>query len=133
MTPLRGLHMNYDADREPEPGAWLEADEGERLAAVERAHQGLAAHARTPKPRLHAAIHQVVENQLALDEPPEARRALARLLAGGLPRHEAVHALGLLVANATAAAMEGRTYDAAIHARELEALTVEGWRSLGKE
>jgi hypothetical protein len=125
--------MDYDADRAPEPAAWLEADEGERLAAALRHHVGLAQHARTPRPRLHAALHQVVENQLAQDDPPAARKALARLVAGGLPRHEAVHALGLLVANAAAAAMEGRSYDAVTHARELDALTVEGWRSLGKE
>jgi hypothetical protein len=125
--------MDYDADVAPEPVAWLAVEEAERLAAVERHHRGLAQHARTPKPRLHAAIHQVVENQLALDDPPAARRALARLMAGGLPRHEAIHALGLLVANAAAAAMDGRAYDPATHARELDALTVERWRALSKD
>jgi hypothetical protein len=125
--------MDYDADHAPDPEAWLAASEGERFEAVERHHTGLSEHARTPKPRLHAALHQVVENQLALDQPPEARRALARLIAGGLPRHEAIHALGLLVANATAAALEGKTYDPATHARELDALTVERWKSLGRE
>ncbi len=125
--------MEYDADTAPEPAAWLAADEAERLEAAERHHRGLTEHARTPKPRLHAAIHQVVENQLALDDPPEARRALTRLLAGGLSRHEAVHAIGLLVANAAAAAMESRTHDPAVYARELDALTVERWRALARE
>jgi hypothetical protein len=97
--------MDYDAERAPDPAAWLAADEGQRLEAVERHHRTVGEHARIQKPRLHAALHQVVENQLALDQPPAARRALARLVAGGLPRHEAVHALGLIVANATAAAM----------------------------
>ena len=65
-----------------------------------------------PRPRLHAAVHAVVETQLASGAPPETRRALERLLAGGLPRHEAVHAIGLIVANATAAALDGRAFDA---------------------
>lgn len=125
--------MDYDADRAPDPQAWLAAGEDERLRAVEAHHAGLASHARMPKPRLHAALHLVVEAQLAGGEPPEARRALARLVAGGLPRHEAVHAIGLLVANAASAALEGRAFDAATYARELDALTVEGWRAAGKE
>ena len=38
-----------------------------------------------------------VENQLAADEGP-AIRALARLMKEGLSRHDAVHAIGSLVA-----------------------------------
>jgi hypothetical protein len=72
----------------------------------------------------------VVETQLALGDPPEARRALERLVAGGLPRHEAVHAIGVVVADATSATMEGRPFDARAYARELDRLTVEGWRKL---
>jgi hypothetical protein len=125
--------MIYDADRAPDPAEWRGAAEPDRLAAVEAHHRGLAQHARTPKPRLHAAIHLVVEDQLLREEPPEVRRALSRLLAGGLTRHEALHAIGLLVSEVMAAAMEGRRYDPAAYARELEALDAEGWRRLAAE
>ncbi len=126
--------MEYDAGRAPDPRAWLEEDEQARLAAVVEHHRALRAqHPRTPRPSLHAAVHLVVENQLALGEPPEVRRALGRLVRGGLPRHEAVHAVGMLVANAMAAALDGRTFDAPAYARELDALTVEGWRKLGQD
>jgi ATP/maltotriose-dependent transcriptional regulator MalT len=124
--------VDYDADRAPEPAAWLAADEGERLAAVEAHHRTLTSHAAQPKPRLHAAIHLVVEGQLATGDPPEARRALERLVAGGLPRHEAVHAIGLLVADAVGSALNGRRFDAAGYARELDLMTVERWRKLAE-
>ncbi|HTN54119.1 MAG TPA: DUF1841 family protein [Anaeromyxobacter sp.] len=122
--------MVYDAESAPPAEAWLAAAEQERLRAVEAHHARLAVHARMPHPRLHAALHVVVEGQLAAGEPPEVRRALDRLVAGGLTRHEALHAIGLLVANATTAALEGRTFDARVYAQELDALTVEGWRRL---
>jgi Domain of unknown function (DUF1841) len=124
--------LTYDADHAPTPKTWLAADEDDRLSAVEAHHRGLASHARMPKPRLHAAIHLVVENQLALGEPPEVRRALVRLTAGGLSRHEAVHAIGFLVADATRAALESRKFDAGVYARELDALTMERWRTLSR-
>ncbi len=125
--------MDYDGDRAPDPGEWLDADETERIAAVEAHHRAVREHARMPRPRLHAAVHAVVETQLASGAPAETRRALERLLAGGLPRHEAVHAIGLIVANATAAALDGRAFDAGDYARELEALTAERWRSAPRE
>lgn len=121
--------MDYDADRAPDPAEWLDTDEVERIAAVEAHHRSVRDHPRMPRPRLHAAIHAVVETQLASGTPAEARRALERLLAGGLPRHEAIHAVGLIVANATAAALDGRAFDARDYARELDALTAEAWRS----
>lgn len=122
--------MDYDASRSPDPADWLAAAEDTRLAAVERHHLGLTTHARMPRPRLHAALHLVVESQLAAGEPPEARRALERLLAGGLDRHEAVHAIGLVVSDVTSAAMDGRRFDARLYAAELDALTPERWRAL---
>ena len=44
-----------------------------------------------------------------------------------------MHAIGLIVANATAAALDGRAFDAGDYARELEALTAERWRSAPRE
>jgi hypothetical protein len=124
--------MDYDADRDPDPQAWRAADEATRLAAVEAHHRALRApHPRTQAPRLHAAVHLVVESQLALDQPPQVRAALARLVAGGLARHEAVHAIGAVAAEVMLDAARGKPYDAAAYGRALDALTVEGWRRGG--
>jgi hypothetical protein len=122
--------VTYDADRAPEPAAWTAASDADRLAAVEAHHRALAApHPAVRQPRLHAAVHLVVENQLAAGEPPEVRRALDRLVRGGLSRHEAVHAVGSVVASSVQGALSGRRFDAAAFARALDALTVEGWRA----
>lgn len=126
--------MDYDAGRAPDPDDWREADAAARVAAVVAHHRALAApHPRTQAERLHAAVHVVVEDQLASGEPPEARRALERLVRGGLSRHEAVHAVGLVASNATSAALEGRRFDPRTYARELDLLTVERWRSLSRD
>jgi hypothetical protein len=124
--------LPYDADRAPDAAAWLAQEDSERLGEIEAHHRALASHARMPKPRLHAAIHAVVETQLETCEPPEVRRALERLARGGLGRHEAIHAIGLLVAGATSAAMDGKAFDARVYARELDDLTVDRWRELSK-
>jgi hypothetical protein len=121
--------MRYDADRGPDARAWTEADERERVAAVEAHHAALAGrHPPVPQPRLHAALHAVVENQLAQDEPPEARRALARLVASGLGRHDAVHAIATVAADAANATLAGGRFDRAGYARALDALTADAWR-----
>jgi len=68
----------------------------------------------------------VVENQLALGEPPEAARALARLVAGGMDRHAAVHAVARVVSDALTAALRDGKFDGAAYARALDALGAKG-------
>src|SRR5262249_40443203 len=73
------------------------ARRGREVGIVEEYHRI----ARIPLPRkarrLHATIHMVVENQLALNDEP-VLRALERLKKEGLTRHDAVHAIGSQVA-----------------------------------
>jgi hypothetical protein len=88
-----------------------------------------APHPPVRQPRLHAAIHLVVENQLASGAPPEARRAMDRLVRAGLARHEAVHAIASVVAAAAQGALSGSRFDPAAYARALDALTAEAWRT----
>jgi len=87
----------YDPHVAPDPEDWLALDEGERILLVEEHHRD----ARAPLPRsgrrLHASMHVVVENQLALADEPVVR-ALDRLVREGLSRHDAVHAIGSVVA-----------------------------------
>ncbi|WP_242337852.1 MULTISPECIES: DUF1841 family protein [unclassified Anaeromyxobacter] len=115
--------MDYDADRAPEPRAWKDVPQEERLRAVEAHHHALSRpHPPMPKPRVHAALHLVVEDQLASGEPPQARGAVERLVAGGLTRHEALHVVGRVAADALDAALKGGRFDAAAYARALDAL-----------
>ena len=103
---LEGLEP-YDAGRAPDAAEWLARDEDERMIAVKAFHRGLEKHPPMPNARMHAIIHVVVENQLALGEPRETRAAMERLCAAGLSRHEALHAVGQVVAESLAQALRG--------------------------
>ncbi|MEO5656234.1 MAG: DUF1841 family protein [Nitrospiria bacterium] len=50
-------------------------------------------------PFIHTALHVLVEKQLEEKSPPEALTALDVLLARGVDRHEAVHAIAALYAD----------------------------------
>ncbi len=62
--------------------------------------------------KLHLLVHGMVERQLLYDDPPETRQALDHLLAAGLDRHSAVHAIGEVVAGEVwAITNEQRAFD----------------------
>lgn len=84
----------YDPDTPPNASQWLAQDEGVRLMLVTNYHQGMDLP--ESRLRLHAAIHVVVENQIALGEQAVID-AMNRLQAEGLSRHDAVHAIGMVV------------------------------------
>jgi hypothetical protein len=125
--------MPYDAMKAPDPQARLELDEQERIDEVidyhRRYHLPMGGSA-----QLHAVAHVIVENQVAMGDPPAAREALARLMGEGLDRHDAVHAVGSIVV--------GLMYDVLLRekgkdagdinakiSRELATLTAAGWRA----
>jgi hypothetical protein len=85
----------YDPDQPPATQEWLALTEDERLTLVLAHHSKSGT--RLPNARLHAAIHVVIENQLALGEPAAVTVTLSRLQREGLSRHEAVHAIGTAV------------------------------------
>jgi hypothetical protein len=49
-------------------------------------------------PFLHVTIHATVENQIANGDPPQTAETLEALIQAGYDRHEAIHAIGSLVA-----------------------------------
>jgi len=101
------LELRYDADSEPVEG-WLELDEQQRQDAIVRYHERLKVeHPELPNIVLHASIHLVLENQLAMGNPAEARLALERLRSRGLTRHEALHRLGVPLSDCLFALMQG--------------------------
>jgi len=122
--------MKYNPNEAPIASVWLATDETERLAMV------LAYHKRKgidlPNPRLHAAIHMAIENQLA-EGMPEARETLARLIKEGLNRHDAVHALGSVLANRMYEIGKGSVRQGdpnAQYIKELKSLSAESWRGM---
>ncbi len=86
---------SYDPEMEPRAADWLAIDEAERIALVESYHR--RRRIRVPQLTLHSTIHVVVENQIALGEAVVID-ALTRLRAEGLTRHDALHAVGMVLA-----------------------------------
>jgi hypothetical protein len=128
---------DYDPDAGPDPTHWLAFEEGERLRQVmdyhERYDGSLA------EPEVHAAIHVMIENQIATDDEMPAREALERLMAEGLSRHEAVHALGSVLTEMIVAIANGDKGEEAERSRAdayngaIARITAEDWRRLAAE
>ena len=83
----------YEPEIAPSAAEWLAIDEAERISLVESYHRRYRT--QLPQLTLHATIHVVVENQIALGEAVVID-SVARLRAEGLTRHDAVHAVGMV-------------------------------------
>jgi len=121
----------YNPERAPETESWLELDEQERTRLIETWHR--VTRIKLPNVKVHAVLHAIVENQLALNLDPVVR-AMDRLMKEGLTRHDAIHAIGSVVAghlfdilqanqNDDAGASQAHYYAA------VERLTAASWRS----
>ena len=117
----------YDADRAPDPARWLAEDEQQRISIIDRYHRRHGF--RAPRPQLHIAIHMVVENQIALGDEMPVAETVQRLMGEGLSRHEAIHAVGAVLAKFLQDAIhsESGEPDNEAYNREVSALTKERW------
>lgn len=119
--------MRYDPEVAPDPARWLATPEADRLDAVRRHHK--KAKCRSGSPELHAVIHITVETQLA-ERHVAATAAMDRLIAEGLERHEALHAIGSIVAAEMFDVVKSkRTHDPEAYSRKLGKLTAASWRA----
>jgi len=117
----------YDPNQPQEPSDWLETDEVTRLNLVMEHHSGVKPE--PPNKRLHAAMHVVVENQIAVGENA-ATETVERLMREGLDRHDALHAIGAVLAqdiHALLSAGKG-TFDQDRYRSRLNELTAKRWR-----
>jgi hypothetical protein len=117
----------YDPLYPPDPQTWLDLDEYERLDLVSEYHE--LAGEECPSPSAHAAMHVIVENQLA-EHLPSVEAALQRLQAEGLDRHDAVHAIASVLAEHLNNIMKGHSPEAdpnEPYYQALEKLSVETW------
>ncbi len=123
------LWILYDPDRAPASADWLATDEGERIELVSAYHRG--ERIKVPNAQLHAVIHVIVENQLALGEEVVVN-ALARLQTEALSRHDALHAIGSVLAADLYELMREGADTGDIYSRyleRLEKLTAAQWRA----
>jgi hypothetical protein len=121
---------NYDPDIAPDPTIWLALDEQERIQLAEAHHR--MARIKLPSVETHALFHTIVENQIA-EGLDCVVRAMARLMKEGLSRHDALHAIGSVIAEHLFEAMDSKSngdpstmqtrYNAAV-----ERLTANEWR-----
>jgi hypothetical protein len=119
----------YDPLEAPDPQEWLALDEDERLELVKDYHR--RARILLPNLAMHAVSHAIVETQIALADETPARRTAERLIREGLDRHEAIHAIGMVLMEhifdlVKAPSSSGDPNPA--YFSELDRLTAEGWR-----
>ena len=121
---------SYDPGKSRAAADWLELDEAERIELVSSYHRRKKI--RLPNAQLHAVIHVVVENQLALGEQVVVE-TLARLQREGLSRHDALHAIGSVLAGDVYELMQESSEPTGdIYRRYLERLqklTAKNWRA----
>ncbi len=126
--------MRYEPDQTPPPAEWLALDESERIARVESWHSRNDMQLPGPRARLHATIHVVVENQIAAGDAVVIE-AIERLRGEGLTRHDAIHAVGSVVAEQMFEVLKrltppGTDPNEKYHSR-VRSLTAAKWRQSG--
>jgi hypothetical protein len=121
----------YNPEAAPDAREWLALDEGERLVLVEDYHRDARISMPRRARRLHATIHTIVENQLALEDQTIVCATLQRLMEAGLTRHDGIHAVGSVLSEHIYDLLHMESLPAEGHApyyAALQQLTVEKWR-----
>jgi len=118
----------YDPEYAPNPEQWLALDEQERIDLAEEHHR--IANIKLPNLQAHAALHAIVESQIA-QNLESVVRAMTRLTAGGLSRHEAIHAIASVLAEQIYELFDpavNENNSASIYNAAIERLTARSWR-----
>ncbi len=124
----------YDPDIAPNPAEWLALEESERMRQVKAYHRRTGVS--LPNENAHAVTHAIIENQIAMGDKMPVRRALDRLMAEGLDRHEAVHALASVLIghiNESFKDPEAKAFPAEAYSAAVEQITAESWRRQWEE
>jgi uncharacterized protein YoaH (UPF0181 family) len=116
----------YDPERAPDSARWLAESEVQLIDIVERYHR--RARIDLPRPHLHAIIHVVVENQIAMGDETPVAEAIQRLMGEGLSRHDAIHAVGSVLAGYLHETLrDKKEADNEAYYADIRALTREKW------
>jgi hypothetical protein len=125
------ISPSYDPESQPDAETWLSLDEQERIALAERYHR--QARIDLPSVTAHAAVHAIVENQIALGVD-SVMRAVPRLMRQGLSRHDAIHAVASVLTRQLYEQANAKERDSAVvvqarYDAEVERLSAREWRA----
>lgn len=126
--------MKYDPYDPPQADAWLALTETHRIDLVRDYHK--RQRIELPDPMLHALIHATVENQIAMGDELPVGSKVSELMQDGLDRHEALHAIGSVLAEHIydLLSAESQPRDAsAAYFQALEQLTAQSWIDMYSE
>lgn len=120
----------YDPLKAPDPEQWLEIDEDERNELIREYHENAGIELEFIALLTHVGLHLVVENQVAMSDETNVSATLQRLMDEGLDRHQAMHAIGLVLMEHMHNAVSGdgdRETLMKDYYRKLEKLTADKW------
>lgn len=119
----------YDPLSPPDPQIWESEDDSEARQWVLDYHR--RAGTELPNELIHATIHVIVERQVLLGDETPVAATLERLKREGLNRHDAVHAIGSVLAGIMWELTRGTEFadddPNVAYAEELEKLTAKSW------
>jgi hypothetical protein len=119
--------MRYDPEVAPDPSRWQDLSEDDRIMLARAYHR--RAGIEVPNMNVHAIMHAVIENQAAMGDELPVRRAIERLIGEGLDRHDAVHAVGSVLAGHLHDALKAGAPNNGAYNEAVERLTAESWRT----
>jgi len=120
----------YKASHAPDSKEWLELDESLRIELVRKSiGEDIEDDVPEDAKYLHATIHVVVENQLAMGVDP-VPATMAKLIRQGLKRHEALHAIGAILSEDIFDLLHSneKSWSENRYRKRLEKLTAKRWR-----
>ncbi len=119
---------SYDPSKQIDPEAWQELDESLRIDLVNKYHQSENIELQEGSEDMHALVHVVIENQLAMGIPPVVE-TVAKLTRQGLSRHESIHAVGAVLSEDLFEMLSNNQHhDMNKYRRRLEELTAKRWK-----
>ncbi len=123
----------YNPHEAPDPEEWAAMDDQECNMLIEEYHRQQKID--LPNVRLHAAIHCAVENQIAMGDEINAAKNLKRLIAEGLDRHDAVHAIGCVLSEHMHNMMTGKNpeLDQNVYYDRLDQFTADDWLAMAED
>ena len=122
------LELDYlELDEEDDRVVLIEAEHPNLTGALEQGRHEITENGQTVNPQLHLTIHQIVQNRLWDDQPPDTWTTAQRLTQLGYDRHVVFHMIMSVIGEEIFAAMTGRpTPTDEDVSRRLDALP-EGW------